>query len=111
MDHAERPDGRLAALPPGPRHGRSELLEIIALYREEVIANISLNQLGTPTPPPVVRIALDGFLAFAETTIEAALEVGLPREQVIELVGGTLMATVNAAVGAGTGVPQPSRRA
>jgi hypothetical protein len=48
----------------------------------------------------VLRIALDGFLAFVETTIEAAIAERLAREQVIELVGATLMATVNAAVGA-----------
>jgi hypothetical protein len=76
------------------------MLRIAALYRETVIGNISLNQLGTSDPPPMVRIALDGFLAFVETTIEAAVRDEVPREQVIELVGGTLMATVNAAVGA-----------
>ena len=44
----------------------------MAVYREKMIANISLNQLGTTDPPPVVRIALDGFIAYVETVIEAA---------------------------------------
>jgi AcrR family transcriptional regulator len=100
MDHAgERTDAWLLY-----RQGRGSadpaLLEIAGVYREKVIANISLNQLGTSQPPPVLRIALDGFLAFVETTVEAAISEGLPRERVIELVGTTLMATVNAAVGA-----------
>src|SRR3954469_6802244 len=92
------------------RQGRSlidpNLLEISRQYRERVIGTIALNQLGTTEPPPIVRIALDGFLAYVETVIEFAIEQGTPREQVMELVAGTLMSAMNAAAGASVGGPK-----
>ncbi len=106
MDHAAEPTDAWLLYRQGRGTVDPALLEIAALYRERVIDNISLNQLGTSKPPPVVRIALDGFLAYVETVVEAALEDDLPREQVIELVGGTLMAAMNAAAGASVGGPK-----
>jgi AcrR family transcriptional regulator len=100
MDHAEEPTDAWLLYRQGRGSVDPSLLKIAGLYREKVIENISINQLGTSKPPPVLRIALDGFVAFVETTIEAAVSERLPREQVIELVGATLMATVNAAIGA-----------
>jgi len=100
MDHAEEPTEAWLLYRQGRGSVDPKLLEIMALYREKIITTISLNQLGTADPPWVVRIALDGFIAYAETVVEAALGEGLPRERVIELVGGTLAATVNGAVAA-----------
>jgi AcrR family transcriptional regulator len=106
MDHAAEPTDAWLLYRQGRGTVDPALLEIASLYREQVISNISLNQLGTSNPPPVVRIALDGFLAYVETVVEAAIEDDLPREQVIELVGGTLMAAMNAAAGASVGGPR-----
>jgi AcrR family transcriptional regulator len=106
MDHAAEPTDAWLLYRQGRGTVDPALLEIAALYREQVISNISLNQLGTSKPPPVVRIALDGFLAYVETVVEAAIEDDLPREQVIELVGGTLMAAMNAAAGATVAGPK-----
>jgi AcrR family transcriptional regulator len=106
MDHAAEPTDAWLLYRQGRGTVDPALLEIAAIYREQVIGNISLNQLGTSKPPPVVRIALDGFLAYVETVVEAAIENDLPREQVIELVGGTLMAAMNAAAGASVAGPK-----
>ena len=100
MDHAEEPTEAWLLYRQGRGSVDPKLLEIMALYREKIITTISLNQLGTADPPRVVRIALDGFIAYAETVVEAALGEGMPRERVVELVGGTLAATVNGAVAA-----------
>jgi AcrR family transcriptional regulator len=110
MDHAFEPtdawqlyrQGR-GAIDPG-------LQKIARLYREKVISNIALNQIGTTKPPPIVRIALDGFLAYVETVIESSIEAEMPREQVIELVSGTLMSAMNAAAGASVGGPRGAHR-
>jgi AcrR family transcriptional regulator len=106
MDHAAEPTDAWQLY----RQGRSlidpNLLEISRQYRERVIGTIALNQLGTTEPPPIVRIALDGFLAYVETVIESAIEQGTPREQVMELVAGTLMSAMNAAAGASVGGPK-----
>jgi AcrR family transcriptional regulator len=106
MDHAAEPTDAWQLY----RQGRSlidpNLLEISRQYRERVIGTIALNQLGTTEPPPIVRIALDGFLAYVETVIESAIEQETPREQVMELVAGTLMSAMNAAAGASVGGPK-----
>jgi AcrR family transcriptional regulator len=107
MDHASEPTDAWQLYRQGRGSLDPALLQIAALYRDQVISNISFNQLGTSKPPPVVRVALDGFLSYVETVIEAALEEKLPREQVIELVGDTLMAAMNAAAGASLGGPKP----
>ncbi len=106
MDHAEAPTDAWQLYRQGRGTVDPGLLEIARQYRERVIGLIALNQLGTPEPPPVVRIALDGFMAYVETVIESAIEQEMPREQVIELVSGTLMSTMNAAAGASAPGPQ-----
>jgi AcrR family transcriptional regulator len=105
MDHAAEPTDAWQLNRQGRGTVDPSLLEIARLYRERVISNIALNQLGTSTPPPVVRIALDGFLAYVETVIESAIEQQIPREQVLELVSGTLMSAMNAAAGASAAGP------
>lgn len=74
-----------------------EVLEIAAGYREAVIANISINHLGTPDPRPLVRIALEGFLSYGERALDAWRETEVPREQLVRVLGATLVATVDAA--------------
>ncbi len=100
MDHAAEPTDAWQLYRQGRGSVDPFLLEIARSYRERVIDNIALNQIGTTRPPVVVRIALDGFLAYVETVIESAIEQDIPREQVMELVGGTLMSAMNAAAGA-----------
>ena len=106
MDHAAEPTDAWQLHRQGRGTVDARLLEIAHLYRERVIGLIALNQLGTEEAPPIIRIALDGFMAYVETVIESAIEEEIPREQVIELVSGTLMSTMNAAAGASVGGPQ-----
>jgi AcrR family transcriptional regulator len=105
IDHASGPTDAWLLYRQGRGTVDQSLLEIAAHYRNQVIDNIALNQLGTSNPPPAVRIALDGFLAFAETVIEAGINRGMDRDQLMELIAGTLMSAMNAAAGAG--IPRP----
>jgi AcrR family transcriptional regulator len=100
MDHAAEPTDAWSLYRQGRGSVDPKLMEIAGQYRDKVISTISLNQLGTADPPPIVRIALDGFVAYVETVLEAALGQKMPREQVIALVGGTLAATIDGAVSA-----------
>ena len=106
MDHAAEPTDAWQLYRQGRALVDPALLEIARHYRDRVIGTIALNQLGTTEPPPIVRIALDGFLAYVETVIESAIEQDTPREQVMELVGGTMMSVMNAAAGATAGGPK-----
>jgi AcrR family transcriptional regulator len=106
MDHAAEPTDAWQLYRQGRALVDPALLEIARHYRDRVIGTIALNQLGTTEPPAIVRIALDGFLAYVETVIESAIEQETPREQVMELVGGTMMSVMNAAAGATAGGPK-----
>jgi AcrR family transcriptional regulator len=98
MDHAAEPTDAWLLYRQGRGSVEPELLEIVAGYQDTLIGNISLNHLGTSDPPPLVRTALEGFVAYTETAIEFALRDGTPREKVFELLGGTLAATIDVAV-------------
>jgi AcrR family transcriptional regulator len=76
----------------------SELNDITADYEEKVIASIALNHLGTADPLPTVRLALTGYLAFAEATLDQARTTNVPRAQVIQIVRDGLVATLDAAL-------------
>jgi hypothetical protein len=82
-----------------------ELSEIAAEYEEKVIASISRNHLGTADPPPAARLALTGYLAFAEATLDQARTTNVPRGQVIQIVRDALVATLSATVEAATHQP------
>lgn len=86
-----------------------EALEIAARYREVVIANISVNHLGTQDPPPLARIALEGFLSYAEAALDAWRETEVPREQLVRALGATLVATVDAVLAAQGATERGSR--
>jgi AcrR family transcriptional regulator len=75
-----------------------ELDAVVQRFVDAVISSIALNQLQTPDPPPLVRLALAGFVAYTETVLEQARAQGRPRAQVAELLTRTLNATIEAAL-------------
>jgi AcrR family transcriptional regulator len=83
------------------RHGRAyahpELTRIAERYGEVVISSIALNHVGTPDPPQLVRLALIGFLAFAEAVLDQARSTAVPREDVMRVLADTLVAAVQSA--------------
>jgi hypothetical protein len=97
IDHAAEPSNAWRLLRQSRASVDPEVLEIATSYREVVIANISLNHLGTSSPPPLVRIALEGFIAFGEAAIDAWRASGEPRAALVEMLGSSLVATIDAA--------------
>jgi AcrR family transcriptional regulator len=77
--------------------GEPELREVVARFVAVVIASVSENHLGTPDPPPLVHLALIGFVAFAEAVLDEARVTSAPREQVMRVLADTLVATITAA--------------
>jgi AcrR family transcriptional regulator len=73
------------------------LRETVARFEEVVIGSISLNQLGTADPPPLVRIALRGYLAFFAAALDDARTQSIPATDLLPLLNGTLTATLDAA--------------
>ena len=83
------------------RHYRAaadpEVAETVERYREIIISSISLNHLGTPDPPPLVHLALEGYLGFAETVLDEARATDAPRGAVIRILQDTLVTVVQSA--------------
>ncbi len=52
---------------------------------------------GTPDPPPPTRLALKGYLAFFGAVLDEARAAGTPREEVLGILGETLVAALAAA--------------
>src|SRR3954451_18853053 len=66
-------------------------------YVDQIVSNVALNNTGSADPPPLVRLAIEGFVAYAELALEEAREQKLDRERVIALLSRTLAATITAA--------------
>ena len=62
-----------------------------------IISSISLNHLGTPTPPPLVHMTLAAYLAFAETIADEARTTNTPPATVTQILTETLLAAIQAA--------------
>ena len=74
-----------------------ELRATVDRFTEVVIAATALNQLGTEEPPPAARMALRGYLAFFGAVLDEARTAGTPPERILPLLGGTLVAALEAA--------------
>jgi len=74
-----------------------ELSELTEHVGERVISSVSLNHLGTRTPPPLVHLALTAFVAFAETALDEARERNAPAGAVTQVLSESLVATIEAA--------------
>jgi AcrR family transcriptional regulator len=78
-----------------------ELAAIVARFSDVLVSSVALNHLGTRNPPPLVRLAIVSYLAFAETALDEARATGAPRDRVLRILADTLVATIGAAVAAG----------
>jgi AcrR family transcriptional regulator len=97
VDHAAGPSDvwRIYQLAQGSNE--PELRATVERFERIVIGSISRNQLGTADPPPLVEIALRGYLAFFSATLEGARTRSVPMEKVLPLLNETLSATLEAA--------------
>jgi AcrR family transcriptional regulator len=74
-----------------------EIDEIVSEYLDQVVSNISINNLGTPQPPPRARLAILATIAFAETMLDAARGTDVSRDDIERMVIDTLVAALRAA--------------
>ena len=80
--------------------GEPEIDAVDRRYRDVVIAAISENHFGTTEPTEYQRLALIGFLGFADRALDECRERELDRELTTSILARTLLATVEAARGA-----------
>jgi AcrR family transcriptional regulator len=77
--------------------GQPEIAEIVNDYLNTVVSNISLNNLGTPDPPPSARASILATIAFAETMIDESRDAELPRELIGQIILDILVTALRSA--------------
>jgi AcrR family transcriptional regulator len=77
--------------------GEPEIDAVDQRYRDIVITSISENHFGTTEPTVYERLALVGFLGFADNALDECRERGLDRDRTFTILARTLLATVEAA--------------
>jgi AcrR family transcriptional regulator len=98
IDHAEQPSAAWRAM----RHSRlspdPEVQRHVNEYRDMVLEGMALNNFGTAEPPPLAKLAIKAFLAYAEEALDEWREQGLDRNAVMALLASTLSSTADAAI-------------
>jgi AcrR family transcriptional regulator len=74
-----------------------EINRIVADHLELIVANVSLNHVGTADPPPRVRVAIEGMIAFSETLVDRARGTDISQEEIVRIIIRTLVAALDAA--------------
>lgn len=74
-----------------------DLREIHDRFVDLLVSNMSLNQLGTPDPPALARMALRGYLAFTESVLDDMREGTVPPGQIVLMLNETLAGAIRAA--------------
>ena len=97
LDHALGPSDAWRIYRRARSAGQPEINEIVTRYAERVIASVAVNHLRTADPPPLAHIALTGSVAYAEAALDEARTTRASREQVMQLLSDTLVATIRAA--------------
>jgi len=96
LAHSEEPSDAWQVHRLGRASIEPELHAIIDRFEEVVVTGVSQNNFGTPDPPPIARLAIKGFIAFAEAVLDEARTKDLPRPEVLQMVAQTLGATLQA---------------
>ena len=73
-----------------------EIVDAAERYRQRVISSVALNHFGTEDPGPLARAVLRAYLSFAETALDQGREQGLDRDALLDVLGRTLVAAVDA---------------
>jgi AcrR family transcriptional regulator len=67
-----------------------EIKRILADYLGVIVANVSLNNIGTPDPPPRVRVTIEAIIAFSETLLDRSRGTGISQEEIVQTIVRTL---------------------
>jgi AcrR family transcriptional regulator len=98
IEHAAEPTPAWVAM----RHSRisadPEVQKRADVYRNLVIDGMTLNNFGTTDPPPLAKLAIRAFLAYAEEALDESREQGIDSNAVLALLAQTLTATADAAI-------------
>jgi len=95
LGHALGPSDAWLTLQRSKSSSDGEVRGVVRGYIDEIVDTIAVNNDATPTP--MVRTAIRGFIAFAETVLDDARSERLSAEEVGEMLRATLAAALAAA--------------
>jgi AcrR family transcriptional regulator len=96
-DHAFEPSSAWRIHRKARAADQPEITEVVNDYLDTVVANIALNNVGTADPPARVRIAILGFISFAETVVDEARNTDVSRAEIGQLLIDTLVVALASA--------------
>src|SRR4051794_25463278 len=96
VEHARGPSAAWVVYRQARASAEPEVLEAISGYVDRIVSAVALNQLGTTDPPPLARVALQGFVALTEVAFDEARRQGLGPETVMPVLAETLAAAMAA---------------
>jgi AcrR family transcriptional regulator len=97
IEHAMAPTDAWTIYQRARSSNAPEVREQVEQFTDAVVTAMSVNHLGTPDPPARVRIALKGYLAFFGAVLDEARATGTPPDEVLGILGETLLAALAAA--------------
>lgn len=95
-EHAGGPSSAWSVYRQARSAGDPEVRAAVAVFVEQAVSNIALNNLGTEEPPALARVAINGFLGFSELALDGAREHGVPEEQLYALLAESLQGVLAA---------------
>jgi AcrR family transcriptional regulator len=95
LGHALGPSDAWLTLQRAKGSANGEVRGVVRGYIDQIVDTIAANNDAPPTP--LVRTAIRGFIAFAETVLDDARGEQLPTEDVGDMLRATLAAAVEAA--------------
>jgi AcrR family transcriptional regulator len=96
--HAEGPTDAWLVYRAAAGSDLPEVRRRVESLRDDLVAAIATNNLGTPTPPPLARLAIRSYLAFAEAALDDWRQLrDVDRDQLLELLASVFATTMAAA--------------
>ena len=98
LEHAERPSDAWLAYRAAAGSDLPEVRRRVEALRDEFVAAVATNNLGTPSPPPLARVAIRSYVAFFERAVDDWRDSGeLSRDELLALLRDVFAATMAAA--------------
>jgi AcrR family transcriptional regulator len=94
FEHSREPSDAWRVYRLGRASADPELHAMIEQFQDVVVQGVAQNNLGTPDPPPIARMAIKACLAFGETMLDEARDSDVPRQEVLQLVAQTILQTM-----------------
>lgn len=98
LEHAAQPSDTWLVYRAAAGSDLPEVRRRVGALRDEFVAAIATNNLGTPSPPPLARLAIRSYIAFLERAVDDWRDRGdITRDELLALLTSVFAATLASA--------------